>query len=107
MIQLCLHFTMKGCFMNIGIIGSGVVGQTIGKKFIELGHSVIVGTRSPEKLADWAAQTGGKVGSFEEAAAFGEVIVVATHWSGGATVNALQLANPANFAGKVVIDITN
>jgi 8-hydroxy-5-deazaflavin:NADPH oxidoreductase len=58
-------------------------------------------------LADWAAQTGGKVGSFEEAAASGELIVLSTLWANGATENALNLANPANFAGKVVIDTTN
>ena len=93
--------------MKVGILGSGVVGQTLGKKFIELGHEVIVGTRSPEKLADWAAETGGQTGSFADAAAFGEVIVVATLWAGGATESAIQLANPENFAGKVVIDTTN
>jgi 8-hydroxy-5-deazaflavin:NADPH oxidoreductase len=93
--------------MKVGIIGSGVVGQTLAKKFIDLGHEVVIGTRSPEKLADWAAQTGGTVGSFADAAAFGEIIVVSTLWAGGATENAINLADPANFVGKVVIDTTN
>lgn len=95
--------------MNIGIIGSGGVGQTLGAKFAELGHSVKIGTRSPEKLADWASKSGANasIGSFEEAAVFGEVIVLATHWAGGATKNAIRLAEPKHFAGKVVIDVVN
>jgi len=93
--------------MKVGIIGSGSVGQTLAKKFIDLGHSVTIGTRSPEKLTEWASQTGVTVGSFADAAAFGEIIVLATQWAGGATENALSLADPANFVGKTVIDVTN
>ena len=36
--------------MKIGIIGSGVVAQTLGAKLIELGHDVVLGTRDPAKL---------------------------------------------------------
>ena len=95
--------------MKIGIIGSGVVGQTLGTKFAQLGYETKVGTRDPQKLVEWAARVGpcGSVGTPDEAAVFGELLVLATRWGNGATVNAIQVANPANFAGKVVIDITN
>ena len=47
--------------MNVGILGSGIVAQTLGAGFIRHGHAVMLGTRDPGKLADWARTTGGKV----------------------------------------------
>ncbi|MBN2009816.1 NAD(P)-binding domain-containing protein [candidate division KSB1 bacterium] len=93
--------------MKIGIIGSGVVGQTLGSGFNSLGHSVKIGTRDPQKLQDWVKtnRPNASAGSFAETASFGDVIVVAVSWSG--CENALKLADPKNFAGKVVIDATN
>jgi predicted dinucleotide-binding enzyme len=92
---------------RVGILGSGNVGQTLGAGFVELGAEVKIGSREPEKLAGWVSQqgAGASAGTFAEAAAFGEIVVVATLWSG--TEHALRLADPANFAGKVVIDVTN
>lgn len=93
--------------MKIGILGSGVVGQQLSEGFHRLGHEVIIGTRDPQKLGPWL-ETGGKgcsVGTFEAAAKFGELIVLATKWEG--TKNAIELAGEANFAGKVLIDATN
>lgn len=92
--------------MKIGIIGSGMVGQTIAAKLVELGHEVTVGTRDAQKLAEWASTVKGKVtvGSFADAAA-GELIFLAT--AGGGTLDALKLAGPSNFDGKVIVDITN
>ena len=93
--------------MKIGILGSGEVGQKLGEGFIAIGHSVKIGTRSPEKLSDWAAKHEGKasVGSFSDAASFGEIVALATSWEG--TAAALQMAGAGNFTGKVVIDVTN
>ncbi len=93
--------------MRIGILGSGVVGQTLGKGFLRLGRDVKVGTRDPAKLKAWAEEGGpqASVGSFAEAAEFGELVVLATHWSG--TENAVLLAGAAHLAGKVLIDVTN
>lgn len=95
--------------MKIGIIGSGSVGQALGRGFAALGHDVKIGTRNPNdgKVTAWAKQAGARasVGSCADAAAFGEVIVLATAWSG--TENAINLAGPKNVAGKVVIDVTN
>jgi predicted dinucleotide-binding enzyme len=95
--------------MKIGIIGAGIVGQTLGQGFATLGHDVKIGTRRPndDKITAWAKKAGAKVsvGSFADAAAFGDVVVLATAWSG--TENAIKLAGPKTLAGKVVIDATN
>jgi 8-hydroxy-5-deazaflavin:NADPH oxidoreductase len=93
--------------MKVGIIGSGVVGKQLGIGFLRLGHEVKIGTRDTSKLNDWLKQAGSKVsvGSFKDAAVFGEFIVIATFWAG--TGNAINLAGKENFNGKVVIDVTN
>ena len=93
--------------MDIGIIGSGTVGRTLGKGFIDHGHPVRLGTRTPERddLRQWASDTGGTVTSNADAAAFGDVLVLATNWDG--TEQAIQLAGPDHFAGKLVLDATN
>jgi hypothetical protein len=67
---------------------------------------VTIGTRDPAKLKGWAvANSGSRVGSFAEAAGFGEVIVLAV--KGTAAVEALRVAGASNLAGKPVIDATN
>jgi 8-hydroxy-5-deazaflavin:NADPH oxidoreductase len=92
--------------MNIGIIGSGQVGQKLAGDLVKLGHSVIVGTRDTAKLAEFSAQNlGVKLGSNADAAKFGEMVLLATGWGG--TQNALELAGAENLAGKTVVDITN
>jgi hypothetical protein len=93
--------------MKIGILGSGSVGQAIATGLAEHGHEAKIGTRDPSKLKDFLAKApkGISVGSFSEAAAFGEVIALATNWGG--TENALKLAEAKNLDGKVLIDITN
>lgn len=96
--------------MNIGILGSGDVGRRLGDGFIELGHTVKIASRNPnqEKIIEWMAKHD-KVkvssGSFAEAASFGELDVIATSWAG--TDEVIRMANPKNFASKVVIDVTN
>lgn len=93
--------------MRIGIIGSGVVGQQLGLGFTRLGHEVMIGTRDTSKLKEWQGKTDnkGKTGSFEEAARFGNIIVLATKWDG--TKNALEMAGKNNLSGKIIIDATN
>jgi 8-hydroxy-5-deazaflavin:NADPH oxidoreductase len=93
--------------MKIGILGSGDVGQRLADGFIATGHAVKIGTRSPEKVASWAAKQGNKTtaGGFADAAAFGEIVVIATLWE--ETPSAIRMAGEKNFAGKVVIDVTN
>jgi hypothetical protein len=93
--------------MKVGVLGSGDVGRVLAGGFISLNHEVKIGSREPEKLSPWvnAAGPGASAGTFEEAARFAEVIVLAT--LGVGTENAIRLGGPKNFAGKVVIDATN
>lgn len=95
--------------MKIGILGTGVVGNALGKGLVALGHEVRMGSREAAnaKLRAWVEETGrgASGGTFEDAAAFGEVILLATLWSG--TQNALRLAGERNLAGKVLLDATN
>ncbi|MBM4396737.1 MAG: NAD(P)-binding domain-containing protein [Deltaproteobacteria bacterium] len=95
--------------MKIGILGTGDVGRTLGGGFLALGHEVMMGSRSAanEKAAAWAREAGGKASSpsFADAAAFGEVVVLAT--LGSATEGILGTAGATAFEGKTVIDATN
>lgn len=95
--------------MKIGVLGTGDVGRTLASAFITLGHEVKMGSRDAnnEKASGWASTSGinASAGTFADAAAFGELIVVATAWAG--TEQALQLAGVDNFDGKVVIDAVN
>jgi predicted dinucleotide-binding enzyme len=92
--------------MKVGVLGSGDVAKTLANGFLKHGHGVKVGSRSPAKLADWAAQSkGGSTGTFAEAAAFGEMVVLAV--KGNAAPEALMLAGAKNLAGKTVIDACN
>ncbi len=93
--------------MKVGVLGSGQVGQALARGFAEHGNEVMIGSRSPEKLEEFAADAGEAVsaGTFETAAAFGEVVVLAC--LGSAAEDVLELAGEANLAGKVLIDTTN
>src|SRR5215467_6705853 len=96
--------------MKIGIIGSGDVGQKLADGFIELGHTVKIGSRDPnqKKITEWLDKHDNGTassGTFAATASFGEVVVIATLWAG--TADAIRMADPKNFAGKIVIDVTN
>jgi predicted dinucleotide-binding enzyme len=92
--------------MKIGVLGSGIVGQTIGAGFLKHGHEVMVGSREPARLEDWAANTkAAKLGTFVEAAKFGDALVLAVKGSAAATV--LREARKENSAGKPVMDACN
>jgi 8-hydroxy-5-deazaflavin:NADPH oxidoreductase len=106
--------------MHIGILGTGIVGQTLGLRLIQLGHSVMLGTRDPSKLDepkgwdpdartlhDWLAITGshGSVGTFRDAAACGELVINATN--GVASLEVLQAVGEEHVDGKTLIDVSN
>ena len=93
--------------MKIGIVGSGNVAQVLGSGYAGKGHKVMLGTRDLSKLAEWRERTGGSVsvGSFAEAAAFGEIVFLSVN--AAAIESAIDLAEPANFAGKTIIDLSN
>lgn len=93
--------------MNIGVLGTGMVGQTIGEKLVTLGHRVKLGSRASgnEKANAWVQKVGpnGTAGTFAETAAFGEVVFNCT--SGAGSLDALKAAS-AGLAGKLLIDVT-
>jgi predicted dinucleotide-binding enzyme len=91
--------------MKVGVLGSGDVGKVLAAGFKSSGHEAKIGSREPEKLAAWSKEKNVPNVTFEEAAKFADVIVLATLGQG--TENAIRLAGPKNFAGKVVIDATN
>ncbi|MHB8580668.1 MAG: NADPH-dependent F420 reductase [Ignavibacteriaceae bacterium] len=106
--------------MKIAILGTGTVGQTISTKLITLGHEVMIGTRNvSDKLAnqnkdnygnpsfsEWSKLNNNvEIGTFEETAAFGETIINATH--GARSIDVLNLSDPKNLNGKILIDISN
>jgi predicted dinucleotide-binding enzyme len=106
--------------MNIGIFGTGMVGQTLAGKLVELGHDVIVGTRdvaatmaqtepNPYGLpafSVWLQQNpGAAIGTFAEAARRAEVVINATNGAG--SLAALAQAGEAKLNGKILIDIAN
>lgn len=94
---------------KIAVLGTGMVGNTIGKKLIELGYSVMMGSRSAnnEKAQAWVAANGQKAsaGTFADAAKFGEIIFNCT--KGESSLDAIKMAGLENFKGKTVIDIAN
>ena len=92
--------------MKVGVLGSGEVAKVLASGFLKHGHLVMIGSRSPEKLADWAAKsTGVEVGTFAQAAQFGELLVLAV--KGNVAADALHLAGARHLTDKTVIDACN
>jgi predicted dinucleotide-binding enzyme len=93
--------------MKIGILGSGSVGQTLALGFENYGYQVMIGSRSSKKLTDWknSSHFKGFVGNFGEAAAFGDLIVLAV--KGIAAEEVLRMSGKENHLNKIVIDTTN
>jgi len=92
--------------MKVGVLGSGDVAKILASGFLKHGHDVTMGTRTLAKLSEWKAQNPkGKVGTFADAAVFGELVVLAV--KGKAATEALRLAGAQNLVGKPVVDATN
>ena len=105
--------------MKVGVLGTGVVGKTIGTALVRRGHDVMLGTRDArrkmeEKAADdesmsfhdWLAKNKKvRLGTFAEAAAHGELLMNAT--AGHASLEVLATARPADLKEKILIDIAN
>ncbi len=87
--------------MKIGIIGSGIVAQTLAAGFIKHGHDVTLGTRDASQLAEYARKTPGvRVASGAEAAAFGDVVVLAVK---GIAMTPLPVLAVASVLGGAVL----
>lgn len=95
--------------MKFGILGTGMVGATIGTKLVQIGHNVMMGSRTPDnpKATEWAANNGSAAthGTFADAAAFGDIVFLCT--AGSVSLEALRLAKPDNLRGKILVDVTN
>jgi len=95
--------------MRIGLLGTGMVGQTLGRKLVSLDHEVRMGSRQAgnEKAVAWVetAGVGASEGSFADAAEFGELVINAT--GGSVTMDVLAAAGVHNLAGKVLVDVSN
>ena len=95
--------------MNVGILGTGDVGKSLGRGFIAVGHSVTMGAREAAnpKAAAWVKEAGPRAsaGTFVQAARAGEVVVLAT--LGTATEEVLRGVGPDACKGKLVLDATN
>lgn len=95
--------------MNIAVLGTGVVGSTIGGRLVQDGHRVRMGSRTADnaRAAEWVAKNGpdASQGTFADAAAFGEVVFNCTH--GVSSLDALRSAGRENLAGKILIDVAN
>ena len=92
---------------KIGIIGSGVVAQTLGAGFLKHGYEVMLGTRDTAKLSEWQAEKGqgAQLGTFKDAATFGDILVLAV--GGTVAKKALEMAGTENLSGKTIVDATN
>ena len=95
--------------MKIGVLGTGMVGRTIGSRLVELGYDVRMGSRTAgnERAAAWAAEASGRAseGAFRDAAAFGEVVFNCT--AGEHSLAALEAAGAEYLRDKVLIDVAN
>jgi len=106
--------------MNIAVLGTGSVGQTLSGKLLELGHKVVMGTRNVAEaqsrntkdgygnpgIGEWIKSNPGvKLATFADAISFGQYIINATQ--GGKSIAALKAGNPGDLDGKIIIDIAN
>ncbi|MBC7921634.1 MAG: NADPH-dependent F420 reductase [Ferruginibacter sp.] len=93
--------------MNIAILGTGNWGTVLGKVFTTRGHRVHFGSRTPEQKQEWAAAIGPsvRVSTYQQAAAFAEIVIVATPWPDNGTVDALRAIG--SLPDKILVDATN
>lgn len=93
--------------MKIAVLGSGIVGETLANGFLKHGHEVMRGSRTPAKLDEWRIKAGSKasIGTFEQAAAYGDLIVLAVKGNGAEAV--IQSLPVSTINGKTIIDTCN
>ena len=95
--------------MNIGVLGTGVVGETIATALTKKGHNVRMGSRSAnnEKAAAWVKKSNDHAtqGNFNDAAAFGEIVFLCLN--GEHAMDAVRSVDADSINGKIVIDVTN
>ena len=92
--------------MKIGVLGTGAAGQTVASKLVAMGHDVMMGARAAdnEKVIGFAQRTGGKAGTFADAARHGELVLNCTR---GDTSVGMLSGIAAELRGKILIDVAN
>jgi 8-hydroxy-5-deazaflavin:NADPH oxidoreductase len=106
--------------MKIAILGTGTVGQTLATRLVSLGHEVMLGTRDVAEtsarntrnnyggpsFAEWYSDNKNVgLGTFNQSAVFGEILINATH--GASSIHALRSVAASDLNGKVLIDVSN
>src|SRR5260370_15750215 len=95
--------------MKIAVLGTGMVGNALATKLVDVGHQVMMGWRTANSnpAQDWQSAVGkaAQIGTFADAAAFGELIISCTN--GANSVAALRQAGEVNLRGKILIDVSN
>jgi len=90
--------------MRIGVIGAGRIGGGAARLLARAGHELLLSySRDPDKLRSQAEEIGAQAGSPAEAAAFGDVVILAVPWP--AIDDAV--AQAGSLDGRIVIDTTN
>ena len=92
--------------LKIGIIGSGRQGGAIGLQWAKAGHQIVFSSRNPDSLADLVAQAGpgALAGTPQQAAAFGDVILIAVPYG---VLPQVGKDYAHLMKGKIVIDVGN
>jgi len=95
--------------MKIAVLGTGMVGNALATKLVNIGHEIMMGSRSANSDAgqEWLRSVGGKaqIGTFAVAAAFGETVFDCTN--GANSIAALRSAGAKNLRGKILIQVGN
>lgn len=97
--------------MNIGVLGTGIVGRTLATRLLEFGHVVAMGTRDAAnpRAREWlglvGTARGARIATFPDAASHGALVINAT--AGAGSLAALKAAGERNLHGKVLIDVAN
>ena len=95
--------------MRIGVLGTGMVGETLATKLVQLGHDVVMGSRTAgnEKAVAWSERFPERAGegTFADAATHGDLVINAT--SGVVSLEALRTAGQQNLDGKTLLDVAN
>lgn len=92
--------------MKIGVLGTGAAGQTVASKFVAMGHDAMMGARAAdnEKVLGFAQRTGGKAGTFADAARHGDLVFNCTR---GDTSVGMLTGIAAELRGKILVDVAN
>jgi 8-hydroxy-5-deazaflavin:NADPH oxidoreductase len=93
--------------MNIAILGTGGVAQTIAPKLAGAGHRVVLGSRDPRTTPAWVAQSPDtiEVRSHDSAASSAQLVINAV--PGAVALDVLGGIAASSLDGKVVMDLTN